>query len=389
MYGVKSDAAAQNQPARPQINRRRLLLSAAGGIGALAVAGGARWWAERDGERGPRLWSTTAANGRLVLADGPQQGLYVSGSDGSMRALDPRTGAVRWSRAVDSSDAISGYMGGRPATVGDGAVYTATSTGLQALDAATGEVRWQVPVPEWAELPAERTPIAVGGGAVFAVHGGALHAHDPATGEARWSKTSGAGDFLAADGDTVYVGGVGVRAFDARTGEQRWVQESVPGVKSTPVVHQGAVLLTYNIGTATTTWVCSLEAATGRVRWQRMQHGAGNCPLSAAGRTVCFLSGGHLTGMDTETGEPRWTATVTLGLGRGESSMTAANGVAYVGTNDDRLFAFDLDTGSPRWQDAPEKLRSGTDYTYVSLAAAGPTVYRSSRTGLHALGALT
>ncbi|MFF2073922.1 PQQ-binding-like beta-propeller repeat protein [Kitasatospora sp. NPDC058162] len=324
-----------------------------------------------------------------MLADGPQQGLYVSGSDGSMRALDPRTGAVRWSRAIDSSDAISGYMGGRPAAAGDGAVYTATSTGLQALDAATGEVRWQVPVPEWAELPAERTPIAVGGGAVFAVHGGALHAHDPATGEARWSKTSGAGDFLAADGDTVYVGGVGVRAFDARTGEQRWVQESIPGVKSTPVVHQGAVLLTYNIGTATTTWVCSLEAATGRVRWQRMQQGAGNCPLSAANRTVCFLSGGHLTGMDTETGEPRWTATVTLGLGRGESSMTAANGVAYVGTNDDRLFAFDLDTGSPRWQDAPEKLRSDTDYTYVSLAAAGPTVYRSSRTGLHALGALT
>ncbi|MFF4813927.1 PQQ-binding-like beta-propeller repeat protein [Kitasatospora sp. NPDC001309] len=389
---MNPDAAAQNPPARPQvnqINRRRLLLSAAGGIGALAVAGGARWWADRSAEHGPRLWSTTAANGRLLLTDGPQRDLYVSGSDGNLRALDPRTGAVRWSRAVDSPDAVSAYLGGRPSAVGDGAVYTATSTGLQALDAATGEVRWQVPVPEWAELPAEQTPVAVGGGLVFAVHGGALHAHDPATGETRWRKASGAGDFLAADGDTVYTGGAGARAFDARTGEQRWVQETVPGVNTTPVVHRGAVLLTYAGGTATTTWVCSLEAATGRVRWQRMQRGATNHPLSAADGTVCFLSGTQLVGMDTETGEPRWTATVTLGLGRGESSMTTANGVAYVGTNDDRLFAFDLTTGSPRWQDAPDDLRSGTGYTYVSLAAAGSTVYRSSRTGLQALGTLT
>ncbi|MFJ7244090.1 PQQ-binding-like beta-propeller repeat protein [Kitasatospora sp. NPDC098652] len=392
------EAAAQNLPAHPhanhanqanQINRRRLLLSAAGGIGALAVAGGARWWAGRDAEHGPRLWSTTAATGRVLLADGPRQGLYASGDDGTLHALDPRTGAVRWSRVVDSPTPETDGMGGRPSAMGDGAVYTAASTGLRALDAATGEVRWQVPVPEWAELPIGQEPLAAGGGGVFAVHGGALHAYDPATGTERWSTTSGAGGFLAADGDAVYTGGAGARAFDARTGEQRWVQETVPGVNSTPVVHRGAVLLTYPGGTATTTWVCSLEAATGRVRWQRMQRGASDRPLSAADGTVCFLSGTQLVGMDTETGEPRWTATVTLGLGRGQSSMLAANGTAYVGTNDDRLFAFDLATGSPRWQDAPDNLRSDAGYTHVSLAAAGSTVYRSSRTGLHALGTLT
>ncbi|MBD0692511.1 PQQ-binding-like beta-propeller repeat protein [Streptomyces sp. CBMA123] len=388
MYDVNSDAAAaQNPPAPPRINRRRLLLSAAGGVGALALAGGARWWADRENARGPRLWSTTAASGRVVLADGAQQGLYVSGYDGSVHALDPRTGAVRWSRAVDAPDPVTASYGGRPSAVGDGVVSVAASTSLQTLDAATGEVRWQVPVSEWPGLPWGQGPV-IGGGSVFAAHDGSLHAYDTATGEPRWSKPLGSSGFLALDGDTVYAVGkeFGARAFDARTGEQRWAQDSVLGAYGAPVVQQGAVLLMYAAEGARTTQVCSLDAATGRVRWQRLQQGSTNCPLSAAAGTVCFLSGTRLTAMDTGTGEPRWTATVTAGLGRGENSMTVADGVAYVGTNDERLFAFDLATGRPRWQDAPEELHSDTAYTDVSLAAAGPTVYRSTRNGVHALG---
>ncbi|WP_369183961.1 PQQ-binding-like beta-propeller repeat protein [Streptomyces sp. Y1] len=385
---VNSGAAAQDRPARPQIDRRRLLLSAAGGAAALAVAGGARWWARRDAARGPRLWSTTAASGRVVLSGGPQDGLFVSGYDGDLRALDPRTGAVRWSRAVGAADPMTENYG-RPSAVGDGVLSVAAPTGLQTLDAATGDVRWQVPVARWTGLTWGQGPV-IGGGSVFAAHDGALNAYDAATGERRWSRPLGPEGYLALADDTVYAVGreYGARAFDARSGEQRWAQGSVLGAYNTPVLHRGALLLTYATEDRTGTWVCSLDAATGRVRWQR-RHGATNCAVSAAGGTVCFLSGDTLSAMDTETGEPRWTATTTLSLGRGESSMTVADGSAYVGTNDERLFAFDLDTGKQQWQDAPDDLRSDTEYTRVSLAAAGTAVYRSTRTGVHALGTLS
>ncbi|MFJ9605995.1 PQQ-binding-like beta-propeller repeat protein [Kitasatospora sp. NPDC101176] len=389
MFDVNPDAAVQNPPARPPINRRRLLLSAAGGVGALALVGGARWWADRGAERGPRLWDTTAASGRVLLADGPQQAVYVSGYDGTVRALDPGTGAVRWSRTVGAPDPVTESIGGRPAVVGSGVVCVTGTTGLQAFDAATGEPRWQVPVPEWSDLPWGTGP-ALGGGTVYAVHGGSLHAYDAATGETRWSRAADVSGHLAADGDGVYAAGAaaGVRAFDARTGGPRWTEDTLVPTGSTPLVHRGAVLFAHATGAAATTGVSSLDAATGRVRWRRTQRGATNCPLSVAGGTACFLSGTRLTGFDTETGEPRWQSSVVAGLGRGESSMTVAEGGVYVGTNDERLFAYALDTGKLRWQDAPEKLRSDTEYTRVSLAATGTTVFRSTLNGgVHALGA--
>ncbi|MFI9363213.1 hypothetical protein ACIG5E_19480 [Kitasatospora sp. NPDC053057] len=51
-------------------------------------------------------------------------------------------------------------------------------------------------------------------------------------------------------------------------------------------------------------------------------------------------------------------------------------------------YAFDLATGRLRWQDEPEHLGTDGEFTVVSLAAAGTAVYRGSRTGVHAFGAL-
>ncbi|MFJ9690544.1 PQQ-binding-like beta-propeller repeat protein [Kitasatospora sp. NPDC101183] len=66
--------------------------------------------------------------------------------------------------------------------------------------------------------------------------------------------------------------------------------------------------------------------------------------------------------VDAATGDTRWTAEVPVGLGRGVSSLAAADGGVYVGTND--------------------------EYARVPVAAAGSAVFRGSGSGLHALGAL-
>ncbi|MFJ9458477.1 PQQ-binding-like beta-propeller repeat protein [Kitasatospora sp. NPDC101447] len=379
----------------PPINRRRLLLSAAGGLGALAVAGGTGWWASRGEVRGPRLWASPDLGGRVVLAAGAQHGLFASGYDGRVRALDPATGAVRWSRVVGAAapaDGPDGWQlassGGWPLAAGDGVVCVASTAGVQVLDAASGEPRWEVAAPDWDEFPWRQEPV-VGGGRVFAAHGTSLRCYDAVGGGLCWSSDPGASGVLALAGGTVFAGGRygGLLAFDARSGERRWVQEAVDGTGTPPVVERGVVHVLQNGPTVDSATVFALDAATGRVLWQRGRLPVAG-PLSVADGAVCLLSGERLVALDAATGETRWTAQVPRGLGRGTSSAAAADGTVYVGTNDDRLFAFDLVTGRARWRDEPQRLREDTEYTRVFLAAAGSAVFRGSRTGLHALGAL-
>ncbi|MEV7595903.1 PQQ-binding-like beta-propeller repeat protein [Kitasatospora sp. NPDC089797] len=380
--------------AAPQFNRRRLLLSAAGGLGALAVGGGAAWWARRDAARGPRLWNSAAMGGRVVLPSGAQQGLFASGYDGSVRSLDPATGAVRWSRVVKAAPPVNdldGWQlansGGWHAAAGEGVVCVVSTAGVQTLDAATGEPRWEVPLPEWPETPETSGP-AIGAGGVFVVHGAALHCYDPATGALRWSGDPGVTGVLRLAGDAVYVAGKdgGLVALDARTGARLWTQDALGAVEDPPAVHRGLVYVGYSGGQPDSYTAFGLDAATGGVRWQRSRLPVAG-PLAAADRTVCLLSGDRLMGLDADTGDTRWTADVPVGLGSGVSSMTAADGAVYVGTNDDRLLAFELATGQPRWRDEPDRIASDTEYTRVFLAATGSAVYCGTRTGLHALRA--
>ncbi|MFD9067469.1 PQQ-binding-like beta-propeller repeat protein [Kitasatospora purpeofusca] len=397
LSGVISDATPDMHPTepaaapvgapRPGIHRRRLLLSTVGGLGALAVPAGVRWWADRVPVRGPRIWSTAATGGRMVLPAGQSESLYVSGYDGAVRAHDPRTGSVRWTRAVPAADG-SDSPGGWPLAAGNGTVCVNSATGVRALDAASGQVRWEVAVPDWRDLSAEQG-IVVAGDRVLTGYGNALRCHDLATGEVRWSTPANVSPVPLVADDTVYVPGLtgGLFAFDALSGERRWAQEAVGPVDFAPTVHRGTLHAVCNDPVTGGSTVHALDAASGRPLWRRAQrHSLGE--LAVADGTVCLLSGTALTALDSGTGDTRWTATVPMGLGRGMSSAAAAGGAVYVGTNDDRLFAHDLATGRLHWRDEPDRLSADTEYARIALAAVGPAVFRSGRTGIQALGTL-
>ncbi|WP_380283673.1 PQQ-binding-like beta-propeller repeat protein [Kitasatospora purpeofusca] len=383
---MNSDTA-RNEPSPHRIDRRRLLLSAAAGLGALAVPAGARWWAVRETARGPRLWDAADAGGRVVPSADPRGHLYAAGYDGSVRALDPGTGAVRWATAVSTADAAEN-RGGWPLAEGGGVVCVNSATKVQAFDAASGEPRWEVAVPDWRDFSTAQG-VAVAGDSVIIVDGASLRSFDAATGRARWSGPPAVSGAPLVAGDTVYVPGrsAGLLAFDVRSGEQRWAQDGVGFVFDPPVVHGGIVHVADTDLASGRSTVFALEAATGRVLWKRAQQHGPIGPAAADG-AVCLIKGDQLLALDAVTGDERWTATVPRGMGRGTSSLTAAEGAVYVGTNDDRLFAYDLTTGRLRWQDEPERLRADTAFTWVSLAVAGSAVYRGSRTGLRAFTAL-
>ncbi|GAA3003649.1 hypothetical protein GCM10010519_39600 [Streptomyces lactacystinicus] len=379
--------SALTRPTRRPVGRRKLLMGVVG-LGALAAAAGLEAWVRQGDSHGPRLWRTTAANGRLALSTGRQQGLYVSGFDGSVRALDPRTGEVRWSRAVSTPDA-AGPQGGWPVAAGDGVVCVATDTRLCVLDAASGEQRWEAALPDRSEGGWRQGP-AVGGGSVFAVHGSSVRCYDLATGEPRWTGPAGASAALALAGGTVYAAGrsTGVLALDARSGERLWERDVVATGPLT--VHRGILLLVSVNEAMVSTFVSALDGTTGEVRWRSVQHGVVDCPLSAADGTAVVFGGIRLTGLDVGTGDRRWSTDVPAGSHPGPVAMVAADGGGvYADAGDEQLYAFDPATSGLRWQDQSEPLDGGSGGgNPISLAAAGGTVYRAGRADVLALGSL-
>ena len=66
--------------------------------------------------------------------------LFVGGADGSVLALDARTGDERWRRSVGAPAATPRVM--------DGRVYVPTRSSIVALDAEDGRERWRVETPD-------------------------------------------------------------------------------------------------------------------------------------------------------------------------------------------------------------------------------------------------
>ncbi|MDG2406581.1 MAG: PQQ-binding-like beta-propeller repeat protein [Paracoccaceae bacterium] len=94
---------------------------------------------------GDTLWSYDLTPARDQLGDAGGGGLaygndtlYVTSGYGTLTALNPQTGAMRWVQKIDSGGASA-------PTVYDGIVYVVAGNGTSiALQADTGRVRWQV-----------------------------------------------------------------------------------------------------------------------------------------------------------------------------------------------------------------------------------------------------
>lgn len=186
-----------------------------------------------DMENGNPLWQTEASV--LEVRDGLA---YVNTQEGSLAALDPRTGAVRWTAPPEKPggrctlDArAAGLLFGRNGNVGIGSK-------LVAYDPRTGAVRWTAPAAH------ASVPVAHGDAVYISAPGRRprdeqqLQAFDAASGRRRWtapafSTTLNDSPVLAADGDGAYLSWsedgslrkadrTTLRAYAADTGRERW-----------------------------------------------------------------------------------------------------------------------------------------------------------------------
>jgi len=233
---------------------------------------------------GAQLWQYTLVDDYVASTPTVANGMvYVSGTSSQIYALDGRTGALLWTLRLGGPDEI---------TVANGVIYLG-DTYLYALDARTGATLWKFPGARGFGLP------VVANGIVYSEGGDStFYAVDASTGTLLWSYWPGYSFFsypVVGNGAVYFAAGTDVLVLDAGT---------------------GVLLSTFHFPSPPT----SLALANG----------------------VLWVGSGYtnaLYALDAKTGTHLWS--YTLGTAWVDSPVVV-NGVAYVGDESGKLFAFGL-----------------------------------------------
>lgn len=300
-----------------------------------------------DAATGQQKWATSTGNfieSSPVVANGM---VYVGSRDMELHAFDAATGQPKWVAQTGA------YVSSSPVVV-NGVVYV-SSDKLYAFDAATGQQKWATPKGRSDESP------AVADGVVYigSYYDGNLYAFDAATGQQKWAvpmKITSSSPAIV--NGVVYIGSQDGKlyAFDAGTGKQKWVAP-IAGTNvfwSSPAVADGVVyVIPENVETTSTFAPVSVgdklyafDAATGEQKWvvstDDYVRVYTSSPIVANG--VVYIGsqkggGGNLYAFDAATGQQIWAASTD---GYINCTPAVANGVVYVGARDGKLYAFSL-----------------------------------------------
>lgn len=294
---------------------------------------------------------TFSTNGTIVSSPAAANGVvYVGSADGSLYAVEAKTGKLRW-----KFDA-HGDVNSSPA-VADDTVYVVSLDGnLYAVDAATGKQRWS-----FASRGEHRFTAAGNLGALPSTE----MMPDP------W-------DFYLSSptvaGDAVYFGSGdrSVYAVDAKTGALRWSYKTGDVVHSSPAVSGGIVY-----AGSSDTYFYALNAETGALQWKfktgddPKTHLMAGIPGSAAvaNGTVYFgCRDANFYALNARTGTLKWK--VPNDGSWVISSPAVADGVVYYTTSDSHRFqALDADSGKVLYW-LPTNI-----YAFSSPAIAGSHAY--------------
>jgi outer membrane protein assembly factor BamB len=197
---------------------------------------------------------------------------YIANAEGTVTALDMRTGAVVWKHETPN-----GKMASSPAVWGDQLVVHGMDGHIWILRRTDGRVLWDYTVGS----PVESSPIVVGGVDVFGAWNGTITALDLRTHHVRWRKYDGCKitSSAALAGSTLYIGDYCGRllALRASNGIVRWSQSVNGRIYGTPAVAAGRVFVPSSDGGSLTAFTTS-----GRYLWA---HGTGG-PISGAATVV-------------------------------------------------------------------------------------------------------
>lgn len=315
-------------------------------MGPLTPRGRVAWFAPLGG---PVLSAPAAGHiGHVDHAGAATSLVYAAGTDGFLRALDARGGAVRWRAGLGDS-----LADGSPA-LGGGRVYVdGFGTLTLAFDAATGRPLWQADNGHLPTAP----PTYFRGLVLVPSDGNFLSCYDAATGRLYWRFQSedALADFwpttgaAAAAGRTAYVAlgaSAEFMAIDIISGLKRWEYALRERPSGAPALWGGAVY----VATVSGRILC-LDAAGGALRWEAtLPEGVGEgtraSPVVADGRLFLGGDDGRLYALTARTGRRLWTFRTNAPL---LSSPIVAGPVLYLPAGDGLLYCLDAADGHKRW----------------------------------------
>ncbi len=284
-----------------------------GRIFALDAKTGALRWSLHTGAALPL--NTSPAGGWDIYASSPvvAGGMVVIGApDGAVRALELRTGRLRWK--VQTGGRVRGTpaVGGQTAVVGswDGRVY--------ALDLGTGATRWvhhtigdtlDSRAAGFDRRALQSSPAIAGGMVFIGSRDGGLYGLDLATGERRW-RVSHRGSWVvgspAVQDGRVYVGssdGHFVQAVEAGTGKELWRLPTAANVIASPLLADGLLLVTTHRTDAPWGDLLAIDPATGAVRWRlRLDESSNSSPVADDGELYFGTDAGSVVAIHEVSG---------------------------------------------------------------------------------------
>ncbi len=315
---------------------------------------------ERAQESGEDVVLTNKKGKPLPPEKQPQQGSAATTVTGN--AATAPTRQATW-------DTQTGYRDAGKIIVADGVVVTGNISGkggTYAYDAVTGKRLWQAP----GHLRAG--PVTDGRRVYTSNTGVGVTAFDLKTGKVAWkaadAETADNLDLLLYDGRVFAVGGHGVmRVYDADSGRALWTHEHMPGgyMAHCPTTPAGADGLVFYAGgemnPPAQVYLWALNAATGELAWRqavkpKRDDRYGSCVTSAAvgSGVVAVASRNVMIGLDARTGAEKWRRAVERRV-NGELeprdlSEPFIHGHRVYAIFEEGLIGWDLASGRPEFE---------------------------------------
>jgi subtilisin family serine protease len=300
-----------------------------------------------------QLQTGNAVTGSPAIA--PDGTIYFGGTDRSLYAVSPN-GAAKWTFATGSSiDTCS------PAIAEDGTVYIGSNDGSFYAVNPDGTRKWAHSFT--ATVSAANSPALAADGTIYVKIGdGYLYALNPADGSQKWRfNLNGLATYgspsIAPDG-TIYQGSDDGKLYALNPdGTLKWAFTSDNDIYTVPAIDAAGNIY---FGVLNSGKLFSV-APNGTKRWEYSggSLGCSSSPcLSTDGATVYF--GGYdarLHAVNTADGSARWTFRLGAEV-RASSPAIDRNGVVYLGCYDSRLYAVNPDGALLRTWDMGDWLRS-------------------------------
>ena len=324
-----------------------------GKLVALNASDGSRLWevtletAKTSGGFGCTSEFTLAPIYGTPVLDGDL--IYVGGYNGRIYAVSWSKRAREWKYPSGEDDYLQPIVGG--AVVSGGKVYFGCSDGkVYALDAATGDWEWEFQTGDkiWS------TPAIDGNTLYIGSFDKKLYAIDATTGEEKWSEPFEAEGTIAStplvDDGMVCIGSFDrhLYAIDSASGEQIWQFPVEDEAENKPENWFWAKPVIYNdtiYAGNLDDKVYILNAETGAEVVDAIDLGSpvSSSPVLAGNSIVVATEEGVVYAIDTASNEQ--TKLVDLEE-KVFASLFASDGVVYVHTDEDSLYAVDVQTGA-------------------------------------------